>query len=206
MSIKGKKEHKKEVIISDRGISFSLERNDIDKDLANYNDLKNQLKFNLKNEVNNIIKRMEILYEIKTRGLYRYDGFTSFDQFIRHFVIAKTQAYRYLKVYQKVLDGVVTIDRIKEIGFTNVFKQIKKQTKAHDLNDTNNKLGNSNNNFEIPIRILINDIDLYKFCKESNKRISFILESLYKENRIYFLELASKYESYRKEQKYKKRK
>ncbi|WP_418906479.1 chromosome replication/partitioning protein (plasmid) [Borreliella turdi] len=206
MSIKGKKEHKKEVIISDRGVSFSLERNDIDKDLANYNDLKNQLKFNLKNEVNNIIKRMEILYEIKTRELYRYDGFTSFDQFTRHFVIAKTQAYRYLKVYQKVLDGVVTIDRIKEIGFTNVFKQIKKHAKAHDLNDTNNKLGNSNNNFEIPIRILINDIDLYKFCKESNKRISFILESLYKENRIYFLELASKYESYRKEQKYKKRK
>ncbi|WP_215536674.1 chromosome replication/partitioning protein [Borreliella bavariensis] len=198
--------HKKEVIISDRGISFSLDKKNEDENLAKYNELKTQLKFNLKNEVNNIIKRMEILYEIKTRELYKYDGFTSFDQFTQHFVIAKTQAYKYLRVYQKVLDGVVTIDRIKEIGFTNAFKQIKKQTVAHNLSDKDDKLKNSSDNFEIPIRILIRDLDLYKFCKESNKRISFILESLYRDNKIYFLELASKYESYRKEKKYKKRK
>ncbi|WP_418456556.1 chromosome replication/partitioning protein [Borreliella lusitaniae] len=51
---------------------------------------------------------MKILYEIKQKELYKYDGFKSFEQFIRSFVIAKTQAYAYLKVYEKVLEGVIS--------------------------------------------------------------------------------------------------
>ncbi|WP_215535824.1 plasmid partition family protein [Borreliella bavariensis] len=40
----------------------------------------------------------------------------------------------------------------------------------------NSKLGKPGDNFDSPIRILIKDADLYKFCKERSKRTSFILE------------------------------
>uniref|UniRef100_UPI001CB72D5E plasmid partition family protein n=1 Tax=Borreliella bavariensis TaxID=664662 RepID=UPI001CB72D5E len=57
----------------------------------------------------------------------------------------------------------------------NVFKQLKRQT-TNDLSDINSKLEKPGDNFDSPIRILIKDADLYKFCKERSKRISFILE------------------------------
>ncbi|WP_187981591.1 plasmid partition family protein [Borreliella bavariensis] len=40
----------------------------------------------------------------------------------------------------------------------------------------NSKPGNPGDNFDSPIGILIKNVDLYKFCKESSKRVSFILE------------------------------
>ncbi|WP_210379946.1 chromosome replication/partitioning protein, partial [Borreliella garinii] len=70
---------------------------DQDKELVNYNNLKEQLKYNLKGDINNKIQRMKILYEIKEKELYKYDGFKRFNDFIKSFEVAKSQAYRYLK-------------------------------------------------------------------------------------------------------------
>ncbi|ACN24391.1 putative plasmid partition protein (plasmid) [Borreliella burgdorferi 64b] len=39
---------------------------------------------------------MKILYEIKQKNLYKYDGFDSFEQFIKSYVINKSQAYIYI--------------------------------------------------------------------------------------------------------------
>lgn len=44
---------------------------------------------------------MKILYEIKEKELYKYDGFKRFNDFIKSFEVAKSQAYRYLKIYKK---------------------------------------------------------------------------------------------------------
>ncbi|WP_338390764.1 chromosome replication/partitioning protein (plasmid) [Borreliella spielmanii] len=49
------------------------------------------------------IKIMEILYSIKNKKLYRIDGHVSFKSFIEEFLIARTQAYLYLKIYEQVL-------------------------------------------------------------------------------------------------------
>ncbi|WP_328700151.1 chromosome replication/partitioning protein [Borreliella bavariensis] len=49
------------------------------------------------------IKIMEILYNIKNKKLYLIDGHVSFKSFIEEFLIARTQAYLYLKIYEQVL-------------------------------------------------------------------------------------------------------
>ncbi|WP_301611178.1 chromosome replication/partitioning protein [Borreliella kurtenbachii] len=51
--------------------------------------------------------------KVKEKDLYKYDGFKSFEQFIKSFVVLKTQAYMYLKVYEKVLKSAVSIDNFK---------------------------------------------------------------------------------------------
>lgn len=48
---------------------------------------------------------MKILYEIKQKESYKYDDFAHFNDFIKSFEVAKSQAYTYLKIYEKVLDG-----------------------------------------------------------------------------------------------------
>ncbi|WP_418905408.1 chromosome replication/partitioning protein (plasmid) [Borreliella turdi] len=175
--------------------SLSSLNNNQDKNLTIYNELKEQLKLNLQDDINNKIQRMKILYEIKEKKLYKYDGFKSFEQFIKSFLIAKTQAYMYLKVYEKVLKGDVSIDKIKEIGFTSVYQYLQK----NDLYDMSQKYVNKNNNENIPIRILIKNKDLYNFCKEDTKRVSFILEELFENKKNILLEFISKYEKIKKE-------
>ncbi len=127
-----KKENKKQVTLYKRveistGEELNLDNNQ-DEELRNYNELKEQLKLNLKSDINNKIQRMKIIYEIKQKELYKYDGFTSFKQFIKSYVIARSQAYMYLKIYEKVLEGAVSIEKVKEMGFVATYKDILKNT------------------------------------------------------------------------------
>lgn len=68
-------------------------------------------------DINNKIQRIKILYEIKQKELYKYDDFAHFGDFIKFFEVAKSKAYTYLKIYEKVLDSKVSIDKNKESGF-----------------------------------------------------------------------------------------
>lgn len=68
---------------------------------------------------------MKILYEIKQKESYKYDDFAHFNDFIKSFEVAKSQAYTYLKIYEKFLDGKVSIDKIKKVGFNRILKDIE---------------------------------------------------------------------------------
>ncbi len=139
---------------------------------------------------------MKILYEIKQKKLYKYDGFKSFNEFIKPFVIAKTQAYLYLKVYKKVLEGVISIDKIKELGFVAIYQYIQKQESLGiDIKQDNI---DQDYNENIPIRILVKDKELYKFCKQDTKRVYFILERLFKDKQDILLDFISQYENSKK--------
>ncbi len=66
-----KKDNKKQVTLYKRveistGKELSLGNNQ-DKELRNYNELKEQLKLNLKSDINNKIQEMKILHEIKQK-------------------------------------------------------------------------------------------------------------------------------------------
>ncbi|WP_420025290.1 chromosome replication/partitioning protein (plasmid) [Borreliella yangtzensis] len=193
----GKKQNKKEMILNDRFEDFtdkSQNLNSQDENLIIYNDLKDQLKLNLKDDIDNKIQRMKILYEIKQKELYKYDGFKSFEQFIKSFIIAKTQAYTYLKVYEKVLEGVVSIDKIKEVGFNSIYHTIQKQ----GLLEINQEDMNKNNKENTPIRILVKDDELYDFCKKDTKRVYFILEEIFKNKKDILSEIMIKYDFLKK--------
>ncbi|WP_330529118.1 chromosome replication/partitioning protein [Borreliella valaisiana] len=193
----GKKQNKKEMVLNDRFEDFidkSQNLNSQDENLIIYNDLKDQLRLNLKDDIDNKIQRMKILYEIKQKELYKYDGFKSFEQFIKSFIIAKTQAYTYLKVYEKVLEGVVSIDKIKEVGFNSIYHAIQKQ----GLLKINQEDINKNNKENAPIRILVKDDELYDFCKKDTKRVYFILEEIFKNKKDILSEIIIKYDFLKK--------
>ncbi|ACN55700.1 chromosome replication/partitioning protein [Borreliella burgdorferi] len=195
MKIKAEKD--KEALFSNRFGDCNEETNlndDQDKELANYNNLKEQLKYNLKDDINNKIQRMKILYEIKQKELYKYDGFARFNDFIKSFEVAKSQAYRYLKIYQKVLEGKVSIDKIKEVGFKAILRDIK----AENFLNEDNHSESGGDNESIPIRILVKDKELYNFCKQDTKRLYFIIEKIYKEKRDVLSELIIEYEKNKK--------
>ncbi|MCD2382035.1 chromosome replication/partitioning protein [Borreliella americana] len=198
------KKNKKQMILNDRFEDFidksqNLSNNQ-DENLIIYNGLKDQLRLNLKDDIDNKIQRMKILYEIKQKELYKYDGFKSFEQFIKSFIIAKTQAYTYLKVYEKVLEGIVSIDKIKEVGFNSVYNAIQKQ----GLSEINQEGVNKNNKKNIPIRILIKDDELYDFCKKDIKRVYFILEEIFKNKKDILSGIITKYDNSKKKKKKKK--
>lgn len=193
-----KKDNKKQVTLYKRveistGKELSLGNNQ-DKELRNYNELKEQLKLNLKSDINNKIQRMKILYEIKQKELYKYDGFARFNDFIKSFEVAKSQAYRYLKIYQKVLEGKVSIDKIKEVGFKAILRDIKAKDSLNEDNHSESEGANES----IPIRILVKDKELYNFCKQDTKRLYFIIEKIYKEKRDVLSELIIEYEKNKK--------
>ncbi|MCD2401604.1 chromosome replication/partitioning protein [Borreliella bissettiae] len=193
----GKKYNKKELFLNSRTFShISKELTDMDsvqdKDLINYNNLKEKLKFNLKDDIDNKIERMKILYEIKKKELYKYDNFSNFEQFIKHFVIAKTQAYFYLKV----LEGAISVDKIKEIGFRGIQRQLKENllnVKKENLPEVNNK--------RMSIRFWMKNKEFYTFCKEDAKRACFIFERLFFTKKEVLSDLINEYENYKRKQK-----
>lgn len=198
MKIKAKKD--KEELFSNRFGNYNEEinlKNDQDKELLNYNNLKEQLKYNLKDDINNKIQRMKILYEIKQKELYKYDGFIHFNDFIKSFEVAKSQAYRYLKIYQKVLEGKVSIDKIKKVGFKAILRDIDGQNFINK--DIYNESKDTNES--IPIRILVKDKEIYDFCKQDSKRLYFIIERIYKEKKEILSELIIEYEKNKKHKK-----
>uniref|UniRef100_UPI003B218010 chromosome replication/partitioning protein n=1 Tax=Borreliella tanukii TaxID=56146 RepID=UPI003B218010 len=205
----GKKENKKQVTLYKRvkipnGEELNLDNNQ-DEELRSYNELKEQLKLNLKSDINNKIQRMKILYEIKQKELYKYDGFKSFKQFIKSYVIARSQAYMYLKIYEKVLEGAISIEKVKEMGFVATYKNILKNNSSHvykeDMIEENAEEDDDNQN--MLIRILMKDKEVYDFCKKDTKRIYFILERLIKDKKNILSDLMIDYEKHRK---YKRKK
>ncbi|WP_418456583.1 chromosome replication/partitioning protein [Borreliella lusitaniae] len=195
----GKKQNKKELFLNNRKVSpINKEliniNNTQDKDLINYNNLKEKLKYNLKDDIDNKIERMKILYEIKEKKLYKYDNFPSFEQFIKHFIIAKTQAYFYLRIYGKVLEGAISIDKIKEIGFKGIERQLKE-----NLPDTKKENFIREGNKNVSIKILMKNKEVYKFYKEDSKRTYFILERLFFAKKEILSDLIIEYENYKRE-------
>ncbi len=138
---------------------------------------------------------MKILYKIKQKELYKYDGFSRFGDFIKSFKVAKSQTYRYLKIYQKVLEGKVSIDKIKELGFKAILRDIEgKNFLNEDIYDES-----KDTNESIPIRILIKDKEIYNFCKQDTKRLYFIIEKIYKDKKEILSELIIEYEKNKKQ-------
>lgn len=145
----GNKSKEKVITLYERGEILSDEElssdNSKDRELINYNELKEQLKFNLASDVNNKIQRMKILYEVKQKSLYKYDNFSSFEQFLKSYVIAKSQAYTYLKIYEKVLEGVISIEKVKKMGIEATYKDIQKNKPIHESKEDIEKDDNSQN-------------------------------------------------------------
>nr|WP_322789389.1 chromosome replication/partitioning protein [Borreliella garinii] len=123
---------------------------------------------------------------------------------MKSYVIARSQAYMYLKIYEKVLKGNISIKKVKEIGFVATYRNILKNNAAYVYKE-NMILKNieEDNSQSIPIKILMKDKEVYDFCKKDTTRIYFILERLIKDKKNISSDLIIDYENNRKPKKKK---
>ncbi|MCD2309512.1 chromosome replication/partitioning protein, partial [Borreliella burgdorferi] len=89
-----------------------------------YKSYKDQLRRITVDDVENKIKTMKILYKIREKKLYLIDGYKKFEDFLSEFIISRSQAFLYLKIYRKVLEGSISINDIKEKGLKGVYRNI----------------------------------------------------------------------------------
>ncbi|MCD2420808.1 chromosome replication/partitioning protein (plasmid) [Borreliella burgdorferi] len=89
----------------------------------------------------------------------------------------RSQVYMYLKIYEKVLEGFISIEKAKEMGFVAAYKNILKNNSSYVYKENmiEENIAEDGDSQNMSIKILIKDKEVYDFCKKDTKRISFIL-------------------------------
>ncbi len=85
--------------------------------------------------------------------------------------------YMYLKIYEKVLEGFISIEKVKEMGFVAAYKNILKNNSSYVYKENmiEENIAEDGDSQNMSIKILIKDKEVYDFCKKDTKSISFIL-------------------------------
>ncbi|AYE37061.1 permease (plasmid) [Borrelia turcica IST7] len=173
---------KKKIALNDR-------KNDIqifDDDKLEYQSYKDTLRKIVINDIENKIKTMQILYQIREKKLYLIDGYEKFEDFLAEFVISRSQAFLYLKIYKRVLDGSVNIEDIKQKGFKSVYRRMvnleieSKESKQNPIR---------------PLRFQLKSEDSYKFYKNHAKFTGFVLDKLFLNKQELLQEFLNEFEN-----------
>ncbi|AFI31986.1 chromosome replication/partitioning protein [Borrelia crocidurae] len=141
------------------------------KILEYYNSLKERLVFNFQKEILNKIESMKILKEIKDNEYYKLDGYKNFEEFTRHYRIAKTQAYEYLKIANAIQEGLVEEKDIIENGIHDIILSLR--------NKTGFSIKKSRQNMIKPLKFQLKRQESYDFYKKNPKFASFILDEIF---------------------------
>lgn len=149
-----------------------------------YENYKHALKKSMVNDIENKIKIMEILYNIKSKKLYRIDGHVSFKSFIEEFLIARTQAYLYLKIYEQVLKGNLSIKEIRDKGMIEIYRNIKSK-EVVDKKSIQNSIK--------PLRFQLKRKDSYDFYKSNAKFTGYLLDKIFSSDKDYLNQIFKEY-------------
>ncbi|AEL19343.1 chromosome replication/partitioning protein [Borreliella bissettiae] len=176
---------KKELILNNRKVSVNQFESNNDKDnQIEYESYKNQLRRITSSDINNKIELMEILYKIRIKKLYELDGYKKFEDFLKEFVIARSQAFLYLRLYKKVLSGDLKIEEIKQFGFNQAYKKIKKSDIDKNI---------SKQNPIKPLRFQLKKQESYNFYKKNAKFTSFMMDEIFENQKDLINKLLKKY-------------
>uniref|UniRef100_UPI001AEF49B4 chromosome replication/partitioning protein n=1 Tax=Borreliella valaisiana TaxID=62088 RepID=UPI001AEF49B4 len=140
-------------------IDTYVEQNSImdESKISYYKTLKEKLKTNFKKEIFHKVENIRILKEIKDNQYYKFDGYKNFLDFVKDFNVAKSQAYKYLKLAAALQDGVLNDDYVIKNGIHNSFNYIK--DKESPL------LKKSKQNPIKPLRLPLKTKKIYDFYK-----------------------------------------
>ncbi|WP_418885399.1 chromosome replication/partitioning protein [Borreliella carolinensis] len=139
-----------------------------------YKSYKDQLRRITVDDIENKIKTMKILYKIREKKLYLIDGYKKFEDFLSEFIISRSQAFLYLKIYKKVLEGSVSINDIKEKGLKGVYRNILNIEIKEDK---------SKQNPIKPLRFQLKKQESYDFYKSNAKFTGFLLDKLFSDEK-----------------------
>ncbi|AAF07509.1 chromosome replication/partitioning protein [Borreliella burgdorferi] len=149
-----------------------------------YKSYKDQLRRITVDDVENKIKTMKILYKIREKKLYLIDGYKKFEDFLSEFIISRSQAFLYLKIYRKVLEGSISINDIKEKGLKGVYRNILNVEIKEDK---------SKQNPIKPLRFQLKKQESYNFYKKNAKFTSFMMDEIFENQKDLINKLLKKY-------------
>ncbi|AFI32194.1 chromosome replication/partitioning protein [Borrelia crocidurae] len=161
---------RKEIILNSRNNSIQ----EFENEELEYRSYKDQLRKIVIHDIDNKIKTMKILYQIREKKLYLIDGYKKFEDFLSKFIISRSQAFLYLKIYKKILDGSVRIEDIKQKGFKSVYRDI--------INLTVNNQSSRKERIK-SLRFQFKKKDSYDFYKKNVKFTEFLLDTLFSSNK-----------------------
>ncbi|QTL84321.1 chromosome replication/partitioning protein [Borrelia miyamotoi] len=159
----------KRVIENENQDLTSLDDNN--RTIEYYNSLKDKLVFNFQKEILNKIESMKILKEIKDNQYYKLDGYNNFEEFTRHYKIAKTQAYEYLKIANAMEEGLIEEQDIIKNGIHNIILSLRDKEGTHIKKSKQNPIK--------PLRFQLKSQDSYNFYKKNAKFTSFLMDELF---------------------------
>ncbi|OJH14478.1 permease, partial (plasmid) [Borreliella bissettiae] len=131
--------------------------------------LKDKLKTLTTDDIYNKIETAKILNAINQKKLYILDGYKNFYSFLSDFKIAKSQAYKYIKIVSGVEKGIIDYNFIANNGIEKTIKQL----------ESNNVIKKSRQNPIKPLRFQLKKQESYDFYKSNAKFTGFMLDKLF---------------------------
>ncbi|QFI15028.1 chromosome replication/partitioning protein (plasmid) [Borrelia sp. CA_690] len=174
----------RKIIINDRIVRNNTYINTEERDKKKYELLKNELKNRIEDDIRNKINTMKILLKIKNGKLYILDGYKRFEDFIFDFKIAKTQAYKYIKIAKLIFEGKLEEIDIIENGIDKTLFNLMKDKKIK-----------SKVNLITPLRIRLETQEACDFYKRNLKFTSYLLEDFYQKNKEQLIKKLEKYKN-----------
>ncbi|AHH04182.1 Putative plasmid partition protein (plasmid) [Borrelia nietonii YOR] len=128
--------------------------------------LKDKLKSLTVDDIYNKIETAKILSLINERKLYIFDGYKNFYSFLSDFKIAKSQAYKYIKIAAGIEQGVIDYDFVASNGIENTIRKL----------EDNSIVKKSKQNPIKPLRFQLKIQESYYFYKKNAKFTGFLLD------------------------------
>ncbi|WP_024653025.1 chromosome replication/partitioning protein [Borrelia persica] len=158
----------------------------LDETKEHYNKLKQKLKFNFQQEVYYKIESIKVLKEIKDNEYYKFDGYRTFEDFIKEYKLARSQVYDYLKIATAIENGILEESYVVENGITRTIAFLR---------TTTSKLKKSKRNLIKPLRFQLKNQKSYDYYKKNAKLTGFILDRLFLEKQELLKEFVKEFES-----------
>ncbi|AYE36983.1 hypothetical protein DB313_05650 (plasmid) [Borrelia turcica IST7] len=162
-------------IIQNRIIDNSV-YDERDKKKNRFNELVNKLKLLEKRDISNKIEAMKILAEIYDDGLYIIAGYRQFGAFAKTCFISGSRVYIFVRIGQKLREGVITEQDIINNGI-NYIREIIQKEDYKALREGENKTKST------PLRIMLPSDTAYSYFKSNTKFTSYALARIYDEHR-----------------------
>ncbi len=153
-----------EIILNKRNLEVLNEAEE------HYKKLKQRLKSSFQQEIYYKMEVIKILKEIKDNKYYKLDGYRTFEDFIKDYHLARSQAYDYLKIANAIKDGILEEAYVIENGVTKTLEFLRKSP---------NVLKKSKQNPIKPLRFQLKSQESYDFYKSNAKFTGYLLDKLF---------------------------
>ncbi|ACN52701.1 chromosome replication/partitioning protein [Borreliella valaisiana] len=149
-----------------------------------YKNLKQRLKSSFQQEIYYKMEVIKILKEIKDNEYYKLDGYRTFEDFIKDYHLARSQAYDYLKIANAIQEGILEEVYVIENGVSKAIAVLRESPSG---------LKKSKQNSIKPLRFQLKTKESYDFYKSNVKFTGFMMHEIFENQKDLINKLLKKY-------------